>query len=149
MQTITMFKIYSLISTLAAGGLFGGYFIPSKTTVEAHNSSVQAPPVFMQHPVLLPVCGITRHVTSEVTVHSCERGETHFLARNNFGIMLTFGEFLDLCKFNRSANVDAECTVVNTLSNITSVFKCPDKSYFVKNTAIFFLNNNEMTRLCT
>jgi len=142
-----MFKIYSLISTLAAGGLFGGYLIPSKTTVQAHNTSSTE---FTQHPVLLPVCGITRRVTPELTVYSCERGETQFLARNNYGIMLTLGEFLDLCKFDRSTSVvDAECTVVNRLSNITSVFKCPDKSYFVKNTAIFFLNNNEMTRLCT
>ena len=96
-DTQTVVKIYSVFSTLTAAGLLGGYFLPSGSPVACatpNNASYTAP-ILRQHPVIVhPMCGITRRVTPEVTVHTCGRGEGQFIARNNYGILLTLGEYM-------------------------------------------------------
>jgi hypothetical protein len=133
--------VFKVILSMATCGLFAGYFIPESTKTDCISEPLH------QHLLIENICKPVRNISQELKIYSCGRGEEQMIARNKYGVILTFAEFLDLCKFNNSATSD-DCIVVNNISNITSLFKCPDETYIIRNTATLFLTFTEMNRIC-
>ena len=121
----------------------------SDCIVVNHNNEV-----LIQHPVPRGHCKYVKRLWKSVAVLNC-LNITYIIGRQTdldlYGVMLTKNEYKQLCanKTNIVSNDNDECFEFIKLSNITNLYKCPDNTLYLKNTAITFLLQDEFDFICS